>query len=127
MGSGLGRAASGRGDGRDDPGQLVQMGEHKIDRANWDWDEVDRNPFFCPDAARAAFYADYLDRVRKAGSKLTDLSRIPGARRHNSRRRMAITGTLRIQSPFPLASGIRIRISPNRRVWPLAGSTSGTT
>jgi chorismate synthase len=49
---------------------LVQMGEHKIDRANWDWAEVDRNPFFCPDAKRAAFYADYLDGVRKAGSSV---------------------------------------------------------
>jgi chorismate synthase len=49
---------------------LVQMGAHKIDRANWDWDEVDRNPFFCPDAKRAAFYADYLDDVRKAGSSV---------------------------------------------------------
>src|SRR5260221_13575831 len=49
---------------------LVQMGVHKIDRANWDWDEVDRNPFFCPDAKRAAFYADYLDGVRKAGSSI---------------------------------------------------------
>jgi chorismate synthase len=49
---------------------LVQMGEHAIDRATWDWDEVDRNPFFCPDAKRAAFYADYLDGVRKAGSSV---------------------------------------------------------
>jgi chorismate synthase len=49
---------------------LVQMGEHKVDRANWDWDEVARNPFFCPDAKRAAFYADYLDGVRKAGSSV---------------------------------------------------------
>jgi chorismate synthase len=49
---------------------LVQMGEHAIDRAHWDWDEVDRNPFFCPDAKRAAFYADYLDRVRKRGSSV---------------------------------------------------------
>src|ERR1700730_7841311 len=24
---------------------LVQMGPHTIDRANWDWDEIDRNPF----------------------------------------------------------------------------------
>ncbi len=31
-------------------GALVQMGPHAIDRARWDWDEVDRNPFFCPDA-----------------------------------------------------------------------------
>src|SRR6267154_3277640 len=49
---------------------LVQMGVHKIDRAGWDWGEVDRNPFFCPDAKRAAFYADYLDGVRKAGSSV---------------------------------------------------------
>jgi chorismate synthase len=49
---------------------LVQMGEHAIDRAHWDWDEVDRNPFFCPDAKRAAFYADYLDGVRKRGSSV---------------------------------------------------------
>src|SRR6202035_4001117 len=49
---------------------LVQMCEHAIDRANWDWDEVERNPFFCPDAKRAAFYADYLDGVRKAGSSV---------------------------------------------------------
>jgi chorismate synthase len=49
---------------------LVQMGEHAIDRANWNWDEVGRNPFFCPDSKRAAFYADYLDGVRKAGSSV---------------------------------------------------------
>jgi chorismate synthase len=49
---------------------LVQMGEHAIDRANWNWDEVSRNPFFCPDAKQAAFYADYLDGVRKAGSSV---------------------------------------------------------
>ena len=49
---------------------LVQMGEHQIDRANWDWGEIERNPFFCPDAKRAAFYADYLDAVRKRGSSV---------------------------------------------------------
>ena len=49
---------------------LVQMGPHAIDRGNWDWDEIDRNPFFCPDAKRAAFYADYLDGVRKSGSSV---------------------------------------------------------
>ena len=31
-------------------GALVQMGTQTIDRARWDWDEVARNPFFCPDA-----------------------------------------------------------------------------
>src|SRR5712672_2665541 len=29
-------------------GALVQMGPHKIDRDKWDWEEVGRNPFFCP-------------------------------------------------------------------------------
>src|SRR6516165_6513269 len=51
-------------------GALIQMGPHKIDRARWDWDEVDRNPFFCPDAQQAAFYADYLDGIRKRGSSV---------------------------------------------------------
>src|SRR5262249_8628997 len=49
-------------------GALVQMGPHAIDRARWDWHAVDKNPFFCPDAEKAKFYADYLDGVRKAGS-----------------------------------------------------------
>lgn len=49
---------------------LVQMGPHKIDRANWNWDEVGNNPFFCPDAEKAAFYADYLDGIRKSGSSI---------------------------------------------------------
>ena len=49
-------------------GALIQMGPHKIDRANWDWAEVDRNPFFTPDAKAAKFFEDYLDGVRKSGS-----------------------------------------------------------
>jgi len=49
---------------------LVQMGPHAIDRARWDWNVVDDNPFFCPDADKAKFYADYLDGVRKAGSSV---------------------------------------------------------
>lgn len=49
-------------------GALVQIGPHKIDRDRWDWDEVDRNPFFCPDAETAARWENYLDGVRKAGS-----------------------------------------------------------
>jgi chorismate synthase len=49
-------------------GALVQVGPHAIDRANWDWAEVDRNPFFCPDAKTAALWEGYLDGVRKAGS-----------------------------------------------------------
>jgi chorismate synthase len=51
-------------------GALVQMGPHKIDRSNWDWAQVDANPFFCPDAKAAETWAGYLDRVRKAGSSI---------------------------------------------------------
>src|SRR5688500_1051893 len=51
-------------------GALVQMGPHAIDRGNWDWDEVSRNPFFCPDAKAAQFYEEYLDGLRKAGSSI---------------------------------------------------------
>jgi len=51
-------------------GALVQMGPHAIDRTRCDWAEVERNPFFCPDAERVAFFADYLDGVRKRGSSV---------------------------------------------------------
>ncbi len=51
-------------------GALVQLGPHAIDRARWDWDEVSRNPFFCPDAKAAAFFETYLDEIRKAGSSI---------------------------------------------------------
>ena len=46
------------------------IGPHRIDRARWDWNEVERNPFFCPDAKQAEFFADYLDGVRKQGSSV---------------------------------------------------------
>ncbi len=51
-------------------GALVQMGDRRIDRARWDWDEVDRNPFFCPDAEAAKDYETYLDAIRKDGSSV---------------------------------------------------------
>ena len=51
-------------------GALVQIGPHRIDRANWDWAEIDRNPFFCPDAKAASLFADYLDGIRKDGSSI---------------------------------------------------------
>jgi chorismate synthase len=51
-------------------GALVQMGPHRVDPGAWDWDEIDRNPFFCPDAKAAKTFADYLDGVRKSGSSI---------------------------------------------------------
>jgi chorismate synthase len=49
-------------------GALIQIGPHKIDRSRWDWAEVDRNPFFCPDHCTVQTWAGFLDEVRKAGS-----------------------------------------------------------
>ena len=51
-------------------GALVQIGPHKIDRARFDWAEVDKNPFFCPDREAAARWEEYLDGVRKSGSSI---------------------------------------------------------
>ncbi len=51
-------------------GALIQIGEHKVDRARWDWDEVERNPFFCPDAQAAKLWESYLDDIRKSGSSV---------------------------------------------------------
>ncbi len=51
-------------------GALVQIGSRAVDRNSWNWDEVDNNPFFCPDATTAAQWADDLDAARKAGSSL---------------------------------------------------------
>ncbi|MGH6718634.1 MAG: chorismate synthase, partial [Alphaproteobacteria bacterium] len=49
-------------------GALVQMGPHAVDRARWDWGEIDRNPFFCPDAETVRVWEAFLDGVRKQGS-----------------------------------------------------------
>ena len=49
---------------------LVQIGKHRIDRANWDWNEVGNNPFFCPDPKMVPVWEDYLDGIRKSGSSV---------------------------------------------------------
>ena len=49
-------------------GTVVQIGPHKINRDNWNWDEVNNNPFFSPDADIVDQWASYLEETRKAGS-----------------------------------------------------------
>ncbi|MEJ1976115.1 MAG: chorismate synthase [Acetobacteraceae bacterium] len=51
-------------------GALVQIGAHAIDRARWDWDAVDQNPFFCPDPVTAIAWEEELAAIRKAGSSI---------------------------------------------------------
>lgn len=51
-------------------GALVQIGKHRINRANWDWAQVNENPFFAPDPEIVPVWESYLDEIRKAGSSV---------------------------------------------------------
>ncbi len=51
-------------------GAMTALGPHEIDRANWDWAQVDANPFFCPDAEAAEAWEAELDAIRKVGSSI---------------------------------------------------------
>ena len=51
-------------------GYMVQMGDDAIDRANIDMAEIERNPFWCPDALAAKRWEAKLDAARKDGSSL---------------------------------------------------------
>ncbi|MBX6426666.1 MAG: chorismate synthase [Variibacter sp.] len=51
-------------------GALIQIGPHRIDRSRWNWDHVEASPFFSPDPEMDAVFAEFLDRVRKAGSSV---------------------------------------------------------
>ena len=51
-------------------GYMVQMGRLRADRDRFDMAEIERNPFWCPDAAAAAIWAEHLDELRKAGNSV---------------------------------------------------------
>jgi len=51
-------------------GAVIQIGEKMVDGENWDWGEVNNNPFWCPDAVAAKEWEDYLDGVRKNGNSV---------------------------------------------------------
>ena len=51
-------------------GAVVQIGEKMVDGENWDWAEVNNNPFWCPDAVAAKNWEDYLDSIRKSGNSV---------------------------------------------------------
>jgi chorismate synthase len=46
------------------------IGGDRIDPANFELDQIDANPFFCPDAEAAARWEALVDGARKAGSSL---------------------------------------------------------
>ena len=49
-------------------GYLSQLGPIKID--GFDWDQVEQNPFFCPDANKVAEMETYMDALRKEGNSV---------------------------------------------------------
>ncbi len=51
-------------------GFLAQMGRDLIDRASFDWAQIEENPFFCPDAAAAERWEAMLSAIRKSGSSV---------------------------------------------------------
>ncbi len=51
-------------------GYLVRIGDDGIDREAFDAAEIERNPFWCPDAGAASRWEALLTEVRKAGSSI---------------------------------------------------------
>ena len=51
-------------------GALIQMGDQAVNRSEWDWAEIERNPFWCPDRKTAAEWEITLESVRKEGLSL---------------------------------------------------------
>lgn len=49
-------------------GYMSQLGPIKI--VDFDWDEVERNPFFCPDAARVPEMEAYMAALNKEGNSI---------------------------------------------------------
>lgn len=49
-------------------GYLSQLGPIKID--GFDWDQVEQNPFFCPDVNKVAEMEAYMDALRKEGNSV---------------------------------------------------------
>ena len=51
-------------------GALVQVGDKKINSDNWDDNQINKNPFWCPDPEMVSQWETYLDKVRKSGSSI---------------------------------------------------------
>ena len=49
-------------------GYLAQLGPIKAEA--FDWDQVEQNPFFCPDAGKVAEMEEYMDALRKEGNSI---------------------------------------------------------
>ncbi|MBB4077142.1 chorismate synthase [Bartonella fuyuanensis] len=51
-------------------GAVIAIGPHNINRDRWDWTEVDKNPFFSPDAEIVQIFSNYIKKLRKDGTSV---------------------------------------------------------
>ncbi|MEP3299625.1 MAG: chorismate synthase [Pseudoruegeria sp.] len=51
-------------------GYMTQIGPHSIDRNRFDWDQIEQNPFWTPDAQAAKDWEEYLNALRKDGNSV---------------------------------------------------------
>ena len=51
-------------------GALIQIGNKKINRNNWDWKQIEKNDFFCPDKLTVKKWEKYINSIRKQGSSV---------------------------------------------------------
>lgn len=49
---------------------MTQMGNLKIDPSRMDDEEIERNPFWCPDSLAAKQWSDKLDQIRRSGNSV---------------------------------------------------------
>jgi chorismate synthase len=58
---------------------LIQIGKIAIDRTRWSWDEVENNPFWCPDPLAASQWETLLDASRKDGDSVGAILEVEAA------------------------------------------------
>ena len=51
-------------------GALIQIGKSKVDNNKWNWNEIEKNDFFCPDKSAVKSWETYIRDIRKKGSSV---------------------------------------------------------
>lgn len=51
-------------------GYLAELGPLKFNPEHFDWEQINRNPFFCPDAAKVSELENYMDILRQEGNSI---------------------------------------------------------
>ncbi|MAR64102.1 MAG: chorismate synthase [Rickettsiales bacterium] len=51
-------------------GALIQIGKSKVDKNKWNWNEIEKNDFFCPDKSAVKSWETYIRDIRKKGSSV---------------------------------------------------------